>query len=258
MPPPFPVLPILSPQEVRRSEREKYGVFFYLGIAGLVVLVALISWFAWGVWSLRAVWTHVYTMNDSSQPEAARIQAAQALAADPRVSQRQLWDLALSRVPPAPARYIVAEALTGDAIAADPNGFALAVARSEGWPAWLRMLLVRPLAYGADQHALPKEPLQELRDHADPVIGLWAAYAQAVSRDNTEAARFLSEQASREGESLATLAQHLRDAYEATARSAERKRHLDAATAWIRLHHPAAAALWKAPHEPAAPPDHAP
>ena len=43
-PAPFPDLPILNPGLPARSQREKYGSLFFLGIAGLLLLIALIAW----------------------------------------------------------------------------------------------------------------------------------------------------------------------------------------------------------------------
>lgn len=243
----YPDLPILPgtpppPPAPRRSASEKYGGLLGLGVGGLVVLVGLIAWFAWSAWGLRGVWEAVYVMNDPARPEGERVAAASRVAADPRVTQRQLWDLALSRVPPERARYVVAEALTGEAIAADPNGFALAVARSEGWPGWLRVLLARPLAYGADAHGLPKAPLAELRASDDPIVALWAAYAQAAGRDDAEARAAL--EAATRGEH-AELARTLLEALAAPPRSAERRVRLDAATRWLRDHHPDCRRVWR-------------
>lgn len=241
----YPDLPILPstpspPPAPRRSASEKYGGLLWLGVGGLVVLVGLIAWFAWSAWGLRGVWEAVYVMNDPARPEGERVAAAGRVAADPRVTQRQLWDLALSRVPPERARYVVAEALTGEAIAADPNGFALAVARSEGWPGWLRVLLARPLAYGADVYGLPKAPLAELRASDDPMVALWAAYAQAAGREDAEA-RAALEAAKADGDELA---ERLLRALDSPPRSAERRARLDAATRWLRDHHPDARRVW--------------
>lgn len=236
MPADFPSLPIVTPDPPRRSEGERYGALFYLGAGGLVVLVALIGWFAWGAWTLRDVWSAVYVLNDPNRPEPERVAAAEALARDPRVNSRQLWDLSLSRVPPGRARYILAEALTAEAIEADPSGYALAVARSEGWPDWLRLLLMRPMAYDDGRHGLPPAPLAELRVHRDPAIALWAAYIQAVARRDREAAEALGRAADRD-DPTAPLASLLLDALRADS-PAGRRASLDRATAWLRAHHP--------------------
>ena len=101
----FPSLPIINnPQAPARSQREKYGTLFYLGILGLIVLVTLVGWFGYRVWSLRDVWAKIYVLNDAREPEARRIQAAFSLGRDPRVEQRQLWDLSLRRGLPELAR----------------------------------------------------------------------------------------------------------------------------------------------------------
>lgn len=243
MPPIHSDLPIITPDPPRRSQAQKFGGLFYLGIGGLAVLVLLIGWFGWGVWSLRHVWTRVYILNDAGRPEPERIDAALALSRDPDANQRQLWDLALSRVPPPLARYLLAEALTSEAIQADPSGYALAVARSEGWPDWLRLLLVRPLAYDGGRRALPPAPLAELRRHPDPFIGLWAAYIQAVAREDPEAAAMLDRAASGP-EPTAELARMLDGALKAGDDPASRARLLDRATLWQRRHHPDSARLW--------------
>src|SRR5262245_58073951 len=125
MPPIRSDLPIVTPDPPRRSQAERYGGLFALGIAGLLVLIALVGWFGWSAWSLREVWWNVYLLNDPGRSEADRIAAAVALSRDPRVSQRQRMDLCLSRTPPDLARYLLAESLTSEAIAADPRGYAL-------------------------------------------------------------------------------------------------------------------------------------
>lgn len=245
MTPQFPELPILSPETVRRSPSERYGFLFYLGIGGLIILLALIGWFGLALWQTRDLWRDVYRINDPRLPETARVEAAESLARDPRVTQAQLWDLCLSRVPPERARYVLAEALDAEAIAGDPSAYALAVARSEGWPDWLRLLLVRPMAYDGGRYGLPREPLAELRRHPDAGIQLWAAYTQAVARDDSEAAAWLREQA-RSAAPEAALAGQLVQALEASEPEGRRQR-LDQATAWLRQHHPAALALWTQP-----------
>ena len=68
--PSFPSLPILNnPQAPPRSQSEKYGTLFYLGILGLLVLVSLVGWFSYRVWSLRDVWARIYVLSDDRQPE---------------------------------------------------------------------------------------------------------------------------------------------------------------------------------------------
>ena len=50
---------------------------------------------------------------------------------------------------PDQARYVLAEAVSTEAVASDPRAYSLAVALSPDWPDWLRLLLARRLAYGA-------------------------------------------------------------------------------------------------------------
>ncbi len=166
----FPILPIVTPDPPprSRSQAERFGALFYLGVVGLIVLLTLVGWFGWSVWTLRSIWWNVYVLHDPKRPDADRNAAAYAFSHDPAVNQRQLWDVALRKDLPPLARYVVAEGLTDEAAAADPKGYGLAVVRSEGWPDWLRLLLLRPLAYrAAAGHPLPREALAELRQTRD-------------------------------------------------------------------------------------------
>ena len=244
----FPTLPIVTPDPPapapapKRSAGERFGGMFYLGIAGLVVMVGLVGWFGWGLWSLREVWSNVYVLHDSSRPERDRIQAAYDLSRDPKVNARQLWDIALERPLPPLARYLIAEALPAATVEDDPRGYVLAVARSEGWPDWLRVLLARPIAYEAVKGGrFPREPLEELAKNPDPAVALWAVFALASPGD--EDARTRLRGAARPG-SFQPMAEHLLTALDA-ATPAERNRSLDAATVWLRDHHPAATSVWK-------------
>jgi hypothetical protein len=241
----FPSLPILSPNEVRRPDSERFGALFYLAVFGLVVIVALLAWFGWSVWSLRGVWANVYRLHDTGRPEAERVEAAYALAHDPAVNQRQLWDIALRTTVPPLGRYVVAEGLTAEATEADPSGYGAAVARSEGWPVWLRLVLLRPLAYRAALDLpVPRDSLRVLADHDDPSIALWATYALAAgSRGDPEARKTLRENAGRDGPTQ-PLARILNAALEST-RLDDRLQALDQATLWLRHHQPDAASLWK-------------
>jgi hypothetical protein len=248
----FPVLPIVTPadqaadQTGRRSASDKYGGLFFLGLAGLAIVIALVGWFAWSAWSLRSVWNNVYVLHDQSRSEDERVQAAYALSRDPRVNQRQYWDTCLRRPLPSLARYLLAEALTAEAVQADPRGYALAVARSADWPVWLRLLLARPLAYAAvDGVPIPAEPLRELREkNYDPAINLWADFALAATRppDRDAAAalaRAAEDDAAAPERTFARLLQQALDS-DGTLRA----RRLDEATRWLRTNHPDAAKVW--------------
>lgn len=227
------------------STREKYGGLFYLGLAGLGFLLFLIAQFGYGVWTLRDHLANVYRLHDERLPEPQRIEAARALARDPRTTQRQLWDDCLDRSLPAPARYLLAEALTPEVMAGQPKSYAATVAKSEGWPDWLRLLLLRPLAYSASSGAtVPEEPLRTLCTHHDPMIRLWSLYILTVSNRDADSSAALTAAAKEPGpaQALATL---LRDA--AAAENRERSAILDRATQWQRTHHPEAASLWQAP-----------
>jgi len=243
MPPIFPELPIVTPDPPRKSQVEKYGSLFYVGIAGLVVVLALVGWFALNLWSMRGVWDAVYRLHDTHRPQAERIAAAYALARDPRVGQRQLYEMVeRNRNLPPLARYLLAESLTAEAASADPRAYAYAVARSKGWPDWLRLLLVRPLAYGSGAGlSIPAESLEELERFPDPLIPIWAAYARAAA-GNREARRSL-EAAARGGSPRAEQARLLLAALQADG--TERAAMLDRATRRLRADHPGAAKLWE-------------
>ncbi|MFI5454417.1 MAG: hypothetical protein ACHRXM_03115 [Isosphaerales bacterium] len=240
----FPKLPILNAAVPARSQREKYGGLYYLGIAGLVVVLALVGWFAHAVWSHRTIWADIYTLHDSRRSETDRLQAAFRLSRDQRVSDSQLLETCLRRDLPVLARYLLAEAVSTDAVARDPRGYALTAARSPDWPHWLRLLLARRLAYGAARgYAIPREALDELAKHADPMIGLWADCSLAL-RSGTEprqtdaldeAAQVRDENGELASMLLATL----------TAPREERERRLDEATIWLRHHHRQAAQIWR-------------
>jgi hypothetical protein len=239
----FPTLPIVTPGPAPRSEREKYGGLFTLGVAGLFVLALLLAWFAYGVWETRNVWRNIYVLHDARRPEAERIEAAYALSHDSRVNQRQRWDICLRKSLPPLARYVVAEGLTADAVADDPRGYALSVARSEGWPDWLRVILARPLAYASGRGSpVSREPLVELSKNADPAVSFWARFALAASADgDREAGASLENESHREGP-YRELAQLLFHALK--VRYDERTAALDRATLWLRDHHPDCARLW--------------
>ena len=237
----YPSLPIVTPDPPeRRSESERFGALFYLGIAGLFVMAGLIGWFGWSAWSMRTVWSNVYVIHDDSRSDIERIQAAYDLTRDPRVNARQLWDIALGRTLPPQARYLVAEALSAAAVEADPRGYILAVSRSEGWPGWLRVLLTRPIAYEAAHGSrLPGTALAELSQNSDPAIVAWARFAQAAGGDQNAEASLRAEAAA----SADSLARQLTEALDLQTPE-DRVQALDRATLWLRDHHPDARDLW--------------
>jgi hypothetical protein len=238
----LPSLPIISAGAPRKSEAEKYGSLFYLGIAGLVVLVGLVAYFGYGVWSLRDVWANIYRLHSKDLTEVERVQAAYDLSREPRVTQRDYWEMCLRKPLPPLARYLLAERISAATVAADPRAYALVVSRSEGWPDWLRAQLARPLAYAAaDGVAIPREPLQELSRNPDPAVALWADFALACQRDG-EAARRLETRARAEGPDRA-FAQDLLDAL--GSGDAARRTRLDEASLWLRRHHRDSARVWQ-------------
>lgn len=243
--PKFPVLTIITPDPPRRSTAERYGGLFYLGIGGLFVMLALLTWFGWSAWNLRAVWRNVYVLHEESRPESERIQAAYDLGHDPNVNQRQLWDVALRKPLPDLARYLIAESLTAEAAIADPRAYGIAVAKSEGWPDWLRLLLVRPMAY-ASALGLPieKPALIELSKNPDRFIALWAVAALAIGPGHDpEYGTYLREEAFSEVPEQ-DLAMILVKALEAT-KEPDRIAALNEATIWLRGHYPEAVKVWK-------------
>jgi hypothetical protein len=243
----FPSLPIVTPppEETRRSDAQKYGALYYLGVVGLAVVIALLAWFAWGAWSLRSVWVNVYVLHQPQRSTAERVQAAYALSRDPKVNPRQLWDIALEKPLPPLARFVVAEGLTADVVNDDPHGYAAAVARSENWPDWLRLVLLRPMAYRAALgRPLPREPLDELSRHNDPAIRLWASYTLAASQEGGDSKALSSLRSAADAEGpLQPLALDLVNALDAR-RLDDRIRALDAATLHVRTAQPEAARLW--------------
>lgn len=250
----FPSLPIVTPDPPprTRTQAQKYGGLFYIGIGGLAVLIALVGWFGVRVWTLREVWTNIYILHDRGEPEVRRIEAAFALSRDPRTTAQQRWDIALRKELPELARYLIAESLGADVVTDSLRGYPLAVARSEDWPSWLRVLLTRPLALAAaDGAAIAVEPLDELRKHPDPMVGLWAAFAEAVSPKSVQtaspksvaAAVTMLDEAAKAPVPARELAELLRDAR--TASDDDRRALLDRATVWLRTHQPEAARIWK-------------
>jgi hypothetical protein len=217
----------------------------YLAIAGLVVLVSAVTSFTWAAWTLRSVWVNVYVLHDAGRSDAERVDAAYGLSRDPRLNQRQFWDISLRKTLPPLARYVLAEALTAEAAESDPRGFGNTVVKSEGWPVWLRILLTRPMAYSAALDLpVPRESLTELAKNTDRATAPWAWYALAAGSegDSEFAAALRRDAASNRPEQ--GLAAHLVAALESAVLE-ERLKHLDDATRWLRTHHPEAVKLWE-------------
>jgi hypothetical protein len=243
----FPKLPIVvidPPQQPSRTQREKYGGLLYLGIAGLAILCLLIAWFGFRVWQLRDVWSEIYALHDAKRSDAERIRSAEKLGRDPRVTDHQLMEICLRRDLPDKARYVLAEAVSTQAVARDPRAYALAVALSPDWPDWLRLVLSRRLAYGATRgYAIPEVALEELAKSADPMIRIWANYSLAVMPGLKTNAVAKLEEAARASDENGRLAAMLLAAKNAPPE--EREQHLDGATRWLRHHHPQIAKFWR-------------
>jgi hypothetical protein len=241
----FPKLPILSQAELPAlTQREKYGGLFYLGIGGLLVLIALVGWFSYSVWAVRDVFTDVYLLHDATRPQADRNQAAFRLTQNARLNDTQLMQMSLERDLPDLARYLLAEAVSTDAVAHDPRSYALSMARSPDWPDWLRLVLARRLAYGAGRgYAIPRDPVEELARHADPMISLWAtcALAELAGADPVGTAKL--ERAAAEKGGPGELATSLLAALRSSEADCEDR--LDATTFWMHHHHPQSAKIWE-------------
>jgi hypothetical protein len=239
----LPSLPIVTPDLPRRSQSDKYGSLFYLGISGLIVVITFVGWFGYRTWMLRDVWANVYVLHDAREPEASRIQAAFHLSRDPRVEQGQLWEMSLRRGLPELARYILAEGIGSKLVAEDPTGYTTAVVMSPDWPAWLRLVLLRPLAYAATAgHTISREKLGELCRRDDPIVRLWALYALAVQNQSDPQTVVEIEHVAQADGPNRELAQTLLSAIH--SEEAQRFALLDQATAWNRTHHPDASRLW--------------
>jgi hypothetical protein len=118
------------------------------------------------------------------------------------------------------------------------------VAYSEGWPNWLRLALLRPIAYAAGHdYGLPNEPLAALRRDNDRVIVLWTAFVQVAEHsEEAPSAREFLERAAGGPSAERELADLLVQALDATG--TERDRLLGEATEWTRVHHEDTAKLW--------------
>lgn len=240
----FPSLPIVSPLEARLSNVEKYGGLYYLGIAGLLVILMLVGWFGWRVWSTREVWSNVYRLHDTNRTELDRLNAALALSRSPDVNPRQLWEISLRKPLPPLARYLVAEGLTAEAVASDPEAFGAALTKSEGWPDWLRLILMRPLVYFAALGGpIPRDSLKELADSTVPAIGLLARFALAASKEGDPGSVEAIRKAAEAPGELQDLANDLLHALH-SQRLDQKLLALDSATFRLRSI-PPAAELWE-------------
>jgi hypothetical protein len=241
---PFPELTIVTPDPPRLTLQEKYGSLLYLGIAGLVISLALVAQFVQALWSTRDIWYAVYALNDPSKPMAERIESAWVIARSPSANDSQRLQMALRKELPPLARYIVAEGMTSDSIRSDTKAYALMVAKSEGWPPWLRLMIARPMAYGVGEgYQIAWEPLDLLRQSEDPALALLATYTKAVMLPgDPQADKSLSEFAGKEG-----LFQPFAKLLETASKleSEARVQKLDEATRWLRTHHPGAKLLWE-------------
>lgn len=172
------------------------------------------------------------------------MQAAYALSRDPRVEQRQLWDLSLSRQIPDMARAVTAEGIGVGFVAEDPQGYVTALARSPDWPGWLRLALVRPLAYAATHgHAISRERLGEICRLRDPILRLWALYALAVQTRPDPQTSVEIQQAAVSSAPEHELAALLLEAVQCD--EPHRIALLDRATLWNREHHQETARIWQ-------------
>jgi hypothetical protein len=241
----FPTLPIVNPTlPSTGTERSKYGGLFHLGIAGLAGLALLLAWFALGLWANRRAFADVYILHDASRPPMERAEAALRIARDGHLDDSQLMEMSLNRDLPDLARYLLAEGVSPNAAARDPRGYALTVARSPGWPDWLRLVLARPLAYGASRgYAIPREALVELSGRSDPMIAIWASYALAARPVDPSNQRAVLEQAALAQDANGDLAKQLVRALD--AEEPEKTHLLDRTTIWLRYFHPGSAEIWR-------------
>ncbi len=240
--PRFPDLPIISIDPPRKTQREKYGSFFYVGIAGLVVLGLLIAWFSWSVWSLRAIWANVYRIHDATLPDPERIAAAKLLSDDTRYADAQAIELCIDRRLPDKARYVLSERLRESLVSNDPPGYVQLLVDSKTEPSWLRVLLARPLAYAAIEGIpLPKKGLVLLESDQDPNIVAWVLSAEVLS-DQDPSARVRLEAKAKETGPGSTMAKELLGVLDSAP--SQRRRKLDHLTLRIRQILPEAADVW--------------
>ena len=239
----LPSLPIIDAPAPGGASGRSTGSMLYLGTAGLVVVWPWWAGSAIGFWTIRDIWARVYVLHDAKATDEARLQAAFALSRDPRVEQRQLWEMSLRRGLPELAGYILAEGIGAGLVAEDPQGYVSAVALSPDWPSWLRLVLTRPMAYAATAgHAISRETLAELCRKDDPIIRLWALYALAVQASPDPQTMVMIEKASQDGGPSKSWPTCSSPPSRRTRRGGPRS---STATAWNRRHHPEASRLWQ-------------
>lgn len=251
MPSDLPILPsnpVPSPTS-GRSPTEKYGGLYWLGIGGLVVIVGLIGAFVIGMSRISDVLRLTYVLHDPRESLPTRVQAAYELSQDARTTDRQRWDMAIRTTNPPIARYVLAEGLTVEAVRGDVEGYALAVARSPGWPGWFRWLVFRPMVLRAEEDGQPSGPLiEEIRDAlpAEGASRLWVAYfVLAGGADDLgliEWARTAMQAGSEAAETSALVGLFDR-ALHATTQTEQRQAIADA-TLWMRGHDPNCRQVW--------------
>ncbi len=241
----FPTLPILNqpPAEPPLSQREKYGGLFYLGIGGLAVVVGLLAWFGHGVYARRSELRDVYILYDTGRPEQERIAAAIRVAHSPGLEDAQRFEMSLDRTLPDVARLALAEGVTIELAAADPRAFGLAVAKSEGWPSWLRLALAVNVARGvARGYSIPRESLNDLSQNPDPMIAVIGLFCRAAVYPPDETARKALDDQAERPDAVGQLAARMRKALD--ARPHERDPLIDEVARFIRSAHEPTAKVW--------------
>ena len=206
--------------------------------------MTLVGWFGYRVWSLRDVWAKIYVLNDARESEARRIQAAFSLGRDPRVEQRQLWDLSLRRGLPELARDILAEGIGADLVAEDPQGYVTAVARSPDWPDWLRLRW--PGRWPTRRRGDMRSRASDSASSAGSPTRFFASGLSTPLRFRPgPIPRLRSRSSASQGPQR--LEHELADSFLAAIRTdeAHRLEILDRATLWNREHHSATARLWQ-------------
>ena len=108
----FPSLPIINAPVPGRSQREKYGSMLYLGIAGLFVVLGPRRLVRLSVLDdARRLGRRSTCFTTPRRPTRRGCRRPSRLSRDPRVEQRQLWEMSLRRGLPELARYILAEGI---------------------------------------------------------------------------------------------------------------------------------------------------